>query len=97
MTENGNDSKIELLRQNLKDAGCSDEMAEEYLSCEEQGLTGKQVNMLTMHRCNLVENMHQEQRKIDCLDYLIYQKFGRCCCKELPVEKKRKKGADEHV
>ncbi len=58
--------------QNLEDAGCSNDMIEEYISDLENGKTVLGEILLTQHRRNLLENLHKEQKKIDCLDYLLY-------------------------
>ena len=34
---------------------------------------GEGAALLARHRCLLLERCHAEQRRIDCLDYLIYQ------------------------
>ena len=37
------------------------------------------IQMLRCQRCHLMEKLHREQQKVDCLDYLIYQiKKGSC-------------------
>lgn len=63
----------ESIIQNLKDAGCDPEM----IACFIEDLrSGKEINgmkRLTLHRRKLVEGMHKEQERIDCLDYLIYK------------------------
>ena len=33
----------------------------------------QQLRLLFIHRKHLLENLHQYERRIDCLDYLIYQ------------------------
>ena len=30
------------------------------------------IKSLQCHRCCLLDKLHEEQKKIDCLDYLIY-------------------------
>ena len=30
------------------------------------------IHLLKIERCHLLEKLHHEQKKIDCLDYLIY-------------------------
>ena len=59
--------------QNLKDAGCTDEMVEKFMAL--QGSEGKeqQLRLLSGHRKRLLEKLHEDKRQIDCLDYLIYQ------------------------
>ena len=31
------------------------------------------LRLLTAHRRHLLDTLHQEQKRIDCLDYLVYQ------------------------
>lgn len=33
----------------------------------------RQIAMLELHRDELLDNVHSEERKISCLDYLLYQ------------------------
>ena len=59
--------------QNLKDAGCDSNMIEQFLACHENGNVEKQQKLLSDHRRQLLERVHTEEKKIDCLDYLDYQ------------------------
>ncbi len=59
--------------QNLIDAGCDDKLVEEFLSLEESGQTGKQLTLLSKHRQKLLDRVHVEERRIYCLDYLVYE------------------------
>lgn len=59
--------------ENLEDAGCGKEMIEEFLIFQEKGLKTHQLCILSEHRKNLLVRIHEEQKKLDCLDYLIYQ------------------------
>lgn len=59
--------------QNLEDAGCSRESIEEYFTLEGKGAEKAQLAILEKHRKNLLDAVHENQKKIDCLDYLIYQ------------------------
>ena len=58
------------LRQNLMDAGCDPVQIEvfEHLAAE-----GGRLDLLETHRKDLLEKLHQSQRQLDCLDYLLYQ------------------------
>ena len=33
----------------------------------------QQLRLLSGHRKNLLERLHREEKRIDCLDYLLYQ------------------------
>ena len=65
-------SKEEII-QNLKDAGCNDETIACYMECCACGETQKKKTLLAKHRKGLLDDLHQCQKEIDCLDYLIYQ------------------------
>lgn len=60
------------VRQNLKDAGCSDELVEKFMALQD-GEEEQQLRLLCTHRKQLLENLHREEKRIDCLDFLIYQ------------------------
>ena len=59
--------------QNLKDAGCTDEMVEKFIALQDIDDEEQQIQLLSGHRKHLLENLHREEKKIDCLDYLLYQ------------------------
>ena len=59
--------------QNLKDAGCTDEMAEKFMTLQNSHDKEQQLQLLSRHRKHLLEKLHREEKQIDCLDYLIYQ------------------------
>ena len=59
--------------QNLKDAGCTDEMAEKFMALQDREGGEEQLKFLSVHRKHLLEQLHRYERQIDCLDYLIYQ------------------------
>jgi len=61
------------IEQNLRDAGCSDEFILTFLRVWEAGTTEEQLRLLSCQRCRLLDRVHAEQRKLDCLDYLRYQ------------------------
>ena len=59
--------------QNLKDAGCTDEMVEEFMALQGSEDEEQQIRLLSGHRKHLLEKLHREEKRIDCLDYLLYQ------------------------
>ena len=63
----------ETLVQNLKTAGCSAELIARFMSCREAGRTQDSLRVLALHRATLLDEMHANQSKLDCLDYLIRQ------------------------
>lgn len=66
----------EAVIQNLKDAGCPPDIVECCMTCLEQGRKGELLKRLEAHRAGLLCKVHEEERRIDCLDYLVYQ-IGR--------------------
>ena len=40
---------------------------------EQSGQYREQLRLLSDHRRRLLDCLHQEERRIDCLDYLVYQ------------------------
>ena len=58
-----------------QDAGCTDEMAERFMTLQDS--EDQQIRLLSGHRKRLLETLHQVEKRIDCLDYLIYQMQNR--------------------
>jgi len=59
--------------QNLEDAGCDPETVAKLM---ELGMTGNrknQLKLLEQHRKRLLEKVHENEKRIDCLDYLVFQ------------------------
>lgn len=67
----GMDGSAALMR-NLEDAGCSDATIERFMACSGEGECARQLKILCRYRCQLLEQVHQEQKKLECLDDLIY-------------------------
>ena len=67
----------EAVIQNLKDAGCAQDIIECCIACKEQGKKNELLKRLEEHRKGLLHKVHEEEKHIDCLDYLVYQ-IGRC-------------------
>ena len=61
----------EQLIQGLSDAGCSTETAERIGTLYEAGSYGEVLRQMKKQRCVLVEKMHESQRRVDRMDYLI--------------------------
>lgn len=66
--EGGND-----VLQNLKDAGCDKQTIEAFIRLGEEECRSGQIRLLERHRRELLDAVHLEQKRIDCLDYLLYQ------------------------
>lgn len=63
----------EAVEQNLRDAGCDEECICKFMEDLDQGREKEGLKLLDQHRRCLVDAMHREQKRIDCLDYLVYQ------------------------
>ena len=57
---------------NLKDAGCDEELITQCIKKYNNDDLKMLIKSLQCHRCCLLDKLHEEQKKIDCLDYLIY-------------------------
>ena len=63
----------EAVIENLRDAGCNEKFVENFLICYDGKDSEKQVKLLEGRRRDLLHLVHKEEKKISCLDYLIYQ------------------------
>lgn len=63
----------ESLVQNLKDAGCENEQIQEIIELYEEGKKETIYKMLEEHRKKVLNDVHKSEKKIDCIDYYIYQ------------------------
>lgn len=60
--------------QNLKDAGCSDEFIDEFFNISKKNKSEKSViKLLYNYKKFLLKGLHDSQKKIDCLDFLIFK------------------------
>ncbi len=66
-------ASVQAIIQNLKDAGCSAQTVERFLALEAEGNAAEQLQLLALHRRRLLARVHREEKRIDCLDYLVYQ------------------------
>lgn len=62
----------EELRENLCAAGCEEPLIEQLLCCWQEGDRRKAEQLLSCHRRRLLDEIHIGQRRVDCLDYLVY-------------------------
>ena len=58
---------------NLADAGCDKEQLEQFMDFLKSGRKEAGLSLLAKHRRFLLDCYHADQKKIDCLDYLIYK------------------------
>ena len=72
----------EQLMQGLSDAGCSEEAKNRICSLLEAGSDQEMLRQMKKQRCELVDEMHESQRKVDCMDFLIRAQEKRMNQKE---------------
>lgn len=58
---------------NLLDVGCSEDMISAFMKCRKAGNDEESFRMLRGQRKCLLDEVHRGEKKISCLDYLIYQ------------------------
>ena len=58
---------------NLADAGCDNAQIEQFMDFLKPGRKEAGLSLLAKHRRFLLDCCHADQKKIDCLDYLIYK------------------------
>jgi len=66
------DDRIFKIRRNLSDAGCDTPLIEQFLLLEQTQRRKDQYRLLAQHKAALLEELHQEQYQIDCLDHMVY-------------------------
>ena len=59
--------------QNLIDAGCDQQIAEKCMVFAKEGRFTDMLPILVRHRKALLGSLHERQKQIDCLDYLLYK------------------------
>ncbi len=59
--------------QNLIDAGCTKQAANQMLILLQSGKKGQVCKLLAEYRSELLNRLHTDQRQLDCLDFFIYQ------------------------
>lgn len=68
---NANDENA--IVKNLIDAGCGQEFIAEFMDGFRKNNISEDLKLLAAHRRLLLDNLHMEQKRIDCLDYLAYK------------------------
>lgn len=63
----------ETMIQSLKDAGCDSTTTQEFLRLWETGFKKEAIRLLSCHRCHLMCMIHEAQKPVDILDYIICQ------------------------
>lgn len=58
--------------QNLTDAGCDEAAITKFMDSLKNGRPAEGLKLLETHRRSLLNELHKQQQKIDCLDYLMH-------------------------
>lgn len=61
-----------IFRQNLIDAGCGPDLVRQCTVLAERKENMELMRILSLHRKDLLDTVHQSEKRIDCLDYLLY-------------------------
>jgi hypothetical protein len=61
------------VKETLLDAGCSERSAQAVERLYNAGVFSDALHQMRCLRCDLMDELHQSQRRVDCLDYLIWQ------------------------
>ncbi len=85
----------ESVEQNLKDAGCPGKFVERFLACYGDCTPEEQLQLLYGQRKELLRQVHDCQKKLDCLDYLRDQIRKREAGREKKAGAEPKKEKEE--
>ena len=58
---------------NLNDAGCDETTKKTFLDLCSQGKLKEGLHLLQRHRMTLLDDVHEGQKKIDALDFLLFK------------------------
>lgn len=64
--------KRQELEQNLIDSGCTQTVIDEFLLLYQRDKLKDALRLLAKHRAELLTGLQNYQKKIDCLDFLIF-------------------------
>lgn len=67
------DLKEESIIQNLRDSGCGEDFIKAFVEALRGQKISEGLKLLEAHRRVLLDELHKEQKRIDCLDYLVYK------------------------
>ena len=66
------EQRVFRIRRILTDAGCSAEQIAAFLEWEQAGDRCRQYKFLARHRACLLDQLHQDAARLDCLDHLVF-------------------------
>lgn len=55
----------------LKDCGCDERTAEQFIAYGQEARLRDQIRLLNRRRRSLMDDLHENQRKVDCIDFMI--------------------------
>lgn len=58
---------------NLRDAGCGEDIISQFIKSMNSGYMEQGLRLLERHRRALLDTVHAEEKKIEYLDYFVYQ------------------------
>ncbi len=61
-----------ILHQNLIDAGCSEDLIRSCMELAKANRWDRILPLLSKQRTDLLGSVHDRQKQIDCLDFLVY-------------------------
>ena len=61
------------MAENLRDAGCCDAFIRDFLAQWNGRHPEAGITLLRRQRRDLLEELHEDERKLECLDYLIHR------------------------
>lgn len=61
-----------ILHQNLIDAGCNRDLVETCMELAKADQWNRILSLLAGQRSNLLDSVHDGQKQINCLDFLVY-------------------------
>lgn len=67
------------IMQNLKDAGCDVKIVDKFFELFLKKEKREAIDLLEKHRKKLLEKIHQDEKKLDSLDYLILDLKNNNC------------------
>lgn len=71
-----NRKEIELIIENMRTAGCSDDDVSRVAAMHEAGMEHEIMKCLRKCRCDLMEELHETQKRVDRIDHLIRMAQG---------------------
>lgn len=58
---------------NLRDSGCGEDTIKAFVENFRGEKLSEGLKLLEAHRRVLLNELHEEQKRLDCLDYLVYK------------------------